>query len=211
MKLSKKVSVSKKNGKEYVSYEVKKMNETGYGFLIDQPLKGTFTFEPRMNDVTFTDKKTGEEKTFTACSAVINVTNVDDFENLELNEYGSAQFNLPEKFVPIIKEAGHVKGKGVEILLKSFEDSDGNAKNTWVMNIEGSSGNPQKTLPEQTNTNQPVKPSEEEVSELIQHVINEHGSLDLDLCLKTWFANKHEEEYSFIVELVDAYKIKEKK
>ena len=204
MKLTKKVNIGKEGtksaGKEFTTHQIGKMNEFGDGMIADAPLTGKFAFEPRIQkNISFFDKKTNEQKTFNAVTAVIQLANVDDFENVELNEYGSAPFIIPEKFIDLIEANSPVKGKGMTITLKSFEDKEHKKKTVWTMDIEGQTE--QTTLPvsKGIDTTQ-IENFEKAFVISMEKAKKQDNATNFKLM---WFAQNHKEEYLQIKEYAD--------
>jgi len=205
MKLTKKVNIGKEGtksaGKEFVTYQIGKLNEFGDGMIADAPLTGKFAFEPRIQkNISFIDKTTKEQKTFNAVTAVIQLANVDDFENVELNEYGSASFTIPDKFIDLIEANSPVKGKGMTITLKSFEDKEHKKKTVWNMDIEGQTE--QTTLPvkEEVDDAQ-LKNFETAYVKTMNSLDKKDSPTNFKLM---WFAQNHKEEYKMIKDYADA-------
>ena len=206
MKLTKRISKDEAKNKEYVSYQVRKINDFGEGFVADKPLEGKFVFEPRIGNKgqPISYVKDGEKKTFTPVSAVIQLFNIDDFEGLELNQYGSATFDLPEKFAPIILKHSPVKDKGVQIVLKSFtgkDDKENDVKKTvWTMEIEGEvPAEEQKTL----ETAKPISLGLEEFDKAYKDVLKKGVEDTPQRFIRAYFANTHTEEYLRVKEYAE--------
>ena len=188
---------TKNEDKEFVSYQIGKINEFGDGMIVDQPLKGTFTFEPRITKgISYFDKKSNTNKSFDACEGVIQLSNIGDFENVELNEYGSASFRIPGKFIPLIEKESPVQGKTVEIVLRSFEDKDGNKKAVWDMRIDGQGAfkdNDVVSAPSLVS-DESLKAFDDEFTKNISDTVDDNPSK----FVRAWFANKHTKEYMVV-------------
>ena len=149
--------VNKYNDKEYVSYKVGKMNETGNGLLVEEKLTGKVMFDPKIRKgIKFKDKTTGEQKTFDAVSVVLELDNKDMFPSIELNDYGNVTFDLPSGCIKYIEKDNITTGDRISIYLRPFEVTDKEGKvlkrSTWKLDRELNEKVTHHNIPEAKST-----------------------------------------------------------
>jgi len=107
----------------YTTYKVSMFNVRKEGLGLEDEIRGKIPFEPYI--VKAGDKyKNGNIAPYNSVKCMINVHNINDFDNIKVNEYGSAQFDLPNSEVFIDKLKKLWLGNTIRIFLKEVESTN---------------------------------------------------------------------------------------
>jgi hypothetical protein len=166
------------DGKEYVSWQIKKLNEFGYGVIVgkENGIKLELSFDPQIKEnIPYKDKKTGAQKYFDACSVLAKPITV--IENIELSEeYGNANFQIPSNLKEPFSKCQ--KGDVIVVYLNPFKDKEGNDKAAWKLDNESRDVNTKQQAldgsisPEVKKTNASVSAEmEDEAREILDKAI----------------------------------------
>jgi hypothetical protein len=117
-------------GKHYVNYVVQKLNEEGVGLLANTELAIKLAFDIRVQKNQWTDDK-GVTKIIVSILATGSPSIT--FDNVVLNEYGNATFQLPANLETVFANAK--KGDTLFLALKPFEmeiDGKKQKRSKWI-------------------------------------------------------------------------------
>lgn len=128
-----------KSGTQRTDYIVGKLNKYGCGVLVDNKTDFVLAFPPMIKEISYVDKVTGENKSFTSIKVLASPS--VEYENVVLNpEYKTASFQLPSKYADWIKDC--VAGDKVTVWLEDYTIKDASTgkdvqRTAWNCEVNG--------------------------------------------------------------------------
>lgn len=129
--------LNKQTGQMQNVYKIRRLDPTGYGMMNSECVFGQFVMQPRITQI-----PKHEGGFFNSVKAIVNWLNMDpDNTNVQLNQYGTVNFDLPDRLAPIL-QAQDWTSRYFMIYLKDI----GGGKQCWDMLETDAQGQP---LPKQ--------------------------------------------------------------
>lgn len=146
----------KQDGTTGRSYKVGMMNATGCGLKIGERLELELSFVPNEFKVV-SGTKNGKAYSFTPVK--VSAKPLTEVEGIVLDEeYGTAWFDLPEKYAKWITDNNIQSGNKLTIFLREFE-FQGSTRCTWDCDVDGVNvGNKRNAQATVTSTGQATTP-----------------------------------------------------